>query len=195
VYDFAFFHPFFSLNSLFYYSGIDIVPELGGEFISYPFSFFSSFSFWRNNFVSDVGLGLDFDFFSPSFRIFSFGRKIMIENTLNFPLSFGNIDLNLSGAFILTNSAYKFAFSFFQPEQHNFEGFSSVSFNWGFSDFSFNSSFLFYLAEFKAFRFVQLSSFLNYYLKKLCGDFYSGVIYNFTSYGEPRISFGVRLRL
>jgi hypothetical protein len=195
VYDFAFFHPFFSLNSLFYYSGIDIVPELGGEFISYPFSFFSSFSFWRNNFVSDVGLGLDFDFFSPSFRLFSFGKKIMIENALNFPLSFGNIDLNLSGAFILTNSAYKFAFSFFQPEQHNFEGFSSVSFNWGFSDFSFNSSFLFYLAEFKVLRFVQLSSFLNYYLKKLCGDFYSGVIYNFTSRGEPRISFGVRLRL
>jgi len=97
-------------------------------------------------------LGLDFDFFSPYFRIFSFGRKIMIENTLNFPLSFDGIDLNLSGAFILTNSAYKFAFSFFQPEQHNFEGFSSVSFNWGFSDFSFNSSFLFYLAEFKAFE-------------------------------------------
>lgn len=195
MYDFVFFHPFLSLNSLFYYPGLDIVPEVGGEFIFYPFSLFSSFSFLGGDFASDVGVSLDFDFFSPSFRLFSFGKKIMIENALNFPLNFGNIELDFSGAFILTNSAYKFAFSSFLPDRHNFEGFSYISFLGSFSYFSFNSSFLFYLSEFKTLRFVQFSSFLSYYLKKLCGDFYSGIIYNFTSWGEPRISFGMRLRL
>ncbi len=195
IYDFVFFHPFLSLNSLFYYPGLDIVPEVGGEFIFYPFSLFSSFSFLGGDFASDVGVSLDFDFFSPSFRLFSFGKKIMIENVLNFPLIFGNIDLNFSGAFIITNSAYKFTFSSFPPYQQRFEGFPYISFHMNFSDFSFNSSFLFYSAEFKTLKFVQFSSFLSYYLKKLCGDFYSGIIYNFTSLGEPRISFGVRLRL
>jgi hypothetical protein len=190
----AFLSPYFALNSIFY-PDLFFAPEFGGELILHPFSFFGSAGLWNDFLFFDSGISVFSDFFSPSFRFFTFGRRFSFDNSIYVPFYLGNFSFSFLSSFFLTNFGYTFSFEKRIYDVKGGEGFYSFSALTSLRDFSLRFSLLFYLPSIRNIEPVQFSVFSSYYLKRFCSDIFLNLNYNFTRRGETRISFGIRLKI
>ncbi|GBD03863.1 hypothetical protein HRbin19_01163 [bacterium HR19] len=190
----VFLSPYFALNSIFY-PDLFFAPEFGGEMVLHPFSFFGSAGLWKDSLFFDSGFSVFLDFFSPSFRFFTFGRRFSFDNSLQIPIYLGNFSFSFLSSFFLTNFGYTFSFERSYYEAGGAEGFYSFSALSSVKDFSLRFSFLFYLPSIRNIEPVQFSVFSSYYLKRFCSDIFLNLNYNFTKRGETRLSFGIRLKI